>query len=275
MRKVLPPHAKISDDCKEIIQAYTSEFISFITSEANERSRCDCRKTVSAEDVLYSLNHLGFHNYVNPLTLYLYKYQQREAARTVVRGDPFVRRTTDFSTIVQQSTAAPLPPPSPPQHVPPPYMPNMITTASSHENYHQHGLYGQVPTSSFHYYDSGASSSDTTQGQGESSSNSSLAPFHPFSRGFDPSRIERNRFAVRSGLEMVYFNMRSHGGFSHWDIEMATKAYMLQTGLGKVKLELIIGLLLVFMVKVSRVCILLALKGGRSPRIVRWMSMNA
>ncbi|CAI9093412.1 OLC1v1028910C1 [Oldenlandia corymbosa var. corymbosa] len=187
MQKILPSHAKISNDSKEFIQACTSEFIRFITAEAKERSRRDCRKTISAEDVLYSLHHQGFHNYVDPLTLYLNKYRQSETARTVMRGNPSVRRTTDFSTIVQQSTAAPPLPPPLPQHVPPPYMPNMIPAASSYENYLQHGLYGQVPTSSYHYHDSGASSSDTTHGQEKSSMNSSLAPFHSFSRGSDPS----------------------------------------------------------------------------------------
>ncbi|EYU44066.1 hypothetical protein MIMGU_mgv1a026515mg, partial [Erythranthe guttata] len=38
LRKVFPPHAKISDDAKEIIQECVSEFISFVTSEANEKA---------------------------------------------------------------------------------------------------------------------------------------------------------------------------------------------------------------------------------------------
>ncbi|THU57485.1 hypothetical protein C4D60_Mb03t04030 [Musa balbisiana] len=37
MRRVLPAHAKIADDAKEMIQECVSEYISFITSEANER----------------------------------------------------------------------------------------------------------------------------------------------------------------------------------------------------------------------------------------------
>ncbi|CAI9088218.1 OLC1v1022493C1 [Oldenlandia corymbosa var. corymbosa] len=36
--------------------------------------------------------------------------------------------------------------------------------------------------------------------------------------------IKGNRFASGSGLRMTYFNMRSHGGFSQWDTEMAAKA---------------------------------------------------
>ena len=31
MRKILPPHAKISDDAKETIQECVSEYISFVT----------------------------------------------------------------------------------------------------------------------------------------------------------------------------------------------------------------------------------------------------
>ncbi|CAI9088216.1 OLC1v1022491C1 [Oldenlandia corymbosa var. corymbosa] len=196
MRKILPPHAKISDECKELVQACTSEFISFITSEANERSQRDCRKTIKAEDVLFSLRHLGFDSYVDPLTSYLNKYRQSEAARTAVRGNPSVRRTTDFSTVAR-SGPEPLPPPPPPpqQLPPPPFMPSMIPTAPGYKNYynpivqgHQHGLYGQVPTSAYHYYDSGASSSSTRGGpEEESSSNSSLARYHPFSRDFGSS----------------------------------------------------------------------------------------
>uniref|UniRef100_A0A803NYL4 Transcription factor CBF/NF-Y/archaeal histone domain-containing protein n=1 Tax=Cannabis sativa TaxID=3483 RepID=A0A803NYL4_CANSA len=55
MRKILPPHAKISDDAKETIQECVSEYISFITGEANERCQREQRKTITAEDVLWAM----------------------------------------------------------------------------------------------------------------------------------------------------------------------------------------------------------------------------
>ena len=47
MRRILPSHAKISDDAKETIQECVSQYISFITGEANERYQREQRKTVT------------------------------------------------------------------------------------------------------------------------------------------------------------------------------------------------------------------------------------
>ncbi|XP_071725135.1 nuclear transcription factor Y subunit B-6-like [Rutidosis leptorrhynchoides] len=81
MRKILPPHAKISDDAKETIQECVSEYISFITGEANDRCQREQRKTITAEDVLYAMSKLGFDDYVEPLTLYLHRYRELEGDR--------------------------------------------------------------------------------------------------------------------------------------------------------------------------------------------------
>ncbi|XP_028768558.1 nuclear transcription factor Y subunit B-9-like [Neltuma alba] len=67
MRRVLPSHAKISDEAKETVQECVSEYISFITSEANQRCRQEQRKTVTADDVLWAMEKLGFDDYVGPL----------------------------------------------------------------------------------------------------------------------------------------------------------------------------------------------------------------
>ncbi|KAL4185708.1 hypothetical protein AMTRI_Chr10g232050 [Amborella trichopoda] len=89
MRKVLPTHAKISDDAKETIQECVSEYISFITSEANDRCQREQRKTITAEDVLWAMNKLGFDDYVEPLNLYLQKYREVEGDhRGSIRGEP-------------------------------------------------------------------------------------------------------------------------------------------------------------------------------------------
>ncbi|CAN6253457.1 unnamed protein product [Urochloa humidicola] len=78
MRRVLPPHAKISDDAKETIQECVSEYISFITGEANERCQREQRKTITAEDVLWAMSRLGFDDYVEPLSVYLQRYREFE-----------------------------------------------------------------------------------------------------------------------------------------------------------------------------------------------------
>ncbi|CAL1386035.1 unnamed protein product [Linum trigynum] len=81
MRKILPQHAKISDDAKETIQECVSEYISFVTSEANERCQREQRKTITAEDVLFAMSKLGFDDYIEPLTVYLHRYRELEGDR--------------------------------------------------------------------------------------------------------------------------------------------------------------------------------------------------
>ncbi|KAL0693252.1 hypothetical protein Bca4012_060432 [Brassica carinata] len=83
MRRILPAHAKISDDSKETIQECVSEYISFVTGEANERCQREQRKTITAEDVLWAMSKLGFDDYIEPLTLYLHRYREMEGDRGV------------------------------------------------------------------------------------------------------------------------------------------------------------------------------------------------
>nr|AEG76900.1 putative transcription factor H2A superfamily protein [Linum usitatissimum] len=97
MRRILPPHAKISDDAKETIQECVSEYISFVTGEANERCQREQRKTVTADDVLWAMGKLGFDNYVEPLSLYLARYRETEGDRASYR---------DPSLLVKRSAAA-------------------------------------------------------------------------------------------------------------------------------------------------------------------------
>ncbi|XP_071716292.1 nuclear transcription factor Y subunit B-1-like [Rutidosis leptorrhynchoides] len=88
MRKVLPPHAKISDDSKETIQECVSEYISFVTGEANDRCQREQRKTITAEDILWAMNKLGFDDYIEPLTIYLHRYREIDGGeRGPIRGD--------------------------------------------------------------------------------------------------------------------------------------------------------------------------------------------
>lgn len=89
MRRVLPAHAKISDDAKETIQECVSEYISFITGEANDRCQREQRKTITAEDVLWAMSKLGFDDYIEPLSVYLSRYREFEGdQRGSIRGEP-------------------------------------------------------------------------------------------------------------------------------------------------------------------------------------------
>lgn len=108
MRKILPPHAKISDDAKETIQECVSEYISFITSEANDRCQREQRKTITAEDVLWAMSKLGFDDYIEPLTVYLHRYREFDGGeRGSLRGEPLVKRMVDHGSMGFPGFASP------------------------------------------------------------------------------------------------------------------------------------------------------------------------
>ncbi|KAL3519263.1 hypothetical protein ACH5RR_017412 [Cinchona calisaya] len=112
MRKILPPHAKISDDAKETVQECVSEFISFITGEANERCQREQRKTITAEDVLWAMSKLGFDDYIEPLTLYLNRCRELDGGeRGLLRGDPLGKRAIDSAAAASFGIS-----PYPPSH---------------------------------------------------------------------------------------------------------------------------------------------------------------
>ncbi|XVE96683.1 hypothetical protein REPUB_Repub02eG0243600 [Reevesia pubescens] len=100
MRRILPAHAKISDDAKETIQECVSEYISFITGEANERCQREQRKTITAEDVLWAMGKLGFDDYVEPLSVFLSRYRESENERTSLRGEPISKRGIDYGPMM-------------------------------------------------------------------------------------------------------------------------------------------------------------------------------
>ncbi|KAL3503630.1 hypothetical protein ACH5RR_038079 [Cinchona calisaya] len=129
MKRGLPSNAKVSEDAKSILHECVSEYICFIASEANERCHCELRKTITAEDILYTHAKLGFEDYVSPFTLYMNKYRQHEASYTVVYGGPPVRRTKYFTdhavgAVINAPPSFPPPlplllPPPPPPPLPP------------------------------------------------------------------------------------------------------------------------------------------------------------
>ncbi|CAI8605252.1 unnamed protein product [Vicia faba] len=150
MRRILPSHAKISDDAKETIQECVSEYISFITAEANERCQREQRKTVTAEDLLWAMGKLGFDDYVHPLTFYLHRYRESE-------GEPAsVRRTSSLA----------MPPPHPMQQQLPSLTLMPVLNNNSNNNSYAYG-YGFD-------YDQGFGGGD-----GNPSSSASAAAFVP------------------------------------------------------------------------------------------------
>ncbi|KAK3041985.1 hypothetical protein RJ639_002293 [Escallonia herrerae] len=81
MKQILPPSAKISKEAKERIQECVSEFICFVTGEASDKCHKENRKTVNGDDLCWALSSLGFDNYAEATTKYLYKYRVFERER--------------------------------------------------------------------------------------------------------------------------------------------------------------------------------------------------
>lgn len=50
MKRVLPPHAKMSKEAKAAVQECVSEFIGFITSIASDKLLEEKRKTITGDD---------------------------------------------------------------------------------------------------------------------------------------------------------------------------------------------------------------------------------
>ncbi|CAK8565752.1 unnamed protein product [Lathyrus sativus] len=75
MRKGLPPHIKISDGAKELAEQSASKFISMVTKKATERCIKESRKILGAEDLLWAMMSLGYHNYAKGLSFYLQRYR--------------------------------------------------------------------------------------------------------------------------------------------------------------------------------------------------------
>ncbi|XP_061355465.1 nuclear transcription factor Y subunit B-4-like [Gastrolobium bilobum] len=108
MRRILPPHAKVSEEAKLAIQGCVSEFISFITGEANERCQLEHRKIVTAEDVLWAMERLGFEEYLEPLRFYLLRYRHNEVECLGHHGGHVPMRR------INANYRMPPPPPPPP-----------------------------------------------------------------------------------------------------------------------------------------------------------------
>ncbi|XP_006356441.2 nuclear transcription factor Y subunit B-4-like [Solanum tuberosum] len=76
MHRTFPPHIKISDDAKWTMHDCISEFICFVTYEANARCQREQRNTITDEDVHWVTSKFGFDDYIEPLPLYLPRYHE-------------------------------------------------------------------------------------------------------------------------------------------------------------------------------------------------------
>lgn len=74
MKQMLPPSAKVSKEAKQTMQECVTEFISFVTSEASEKSRKENRKTIYG-DICWALGDVGLDNYAQAIVRYLHKYR--------------------------------------------------------------------------------------------------------------------------------------------------------------------------------------------------------
>ncbi|XLS63672.1 hypothetical protein HN51_023646, partial [Arachis hypogaea] len=71
MRQIVPKHAKICDDTKEIVSSCVCEFIGIVTYEANGHCDTEQRRALAAEDMIWAMSSLGFDNYAELLKAHL------------------------------------------------------------------------------------------------------------------------------------------------------------------------------------------------------------
>ncbi|KAG8379522.1 hypothetical protein BUALT_Bualt07G0097800 [Buddleja alternifolia] len=109
MRRVLPAHAKITDDAKETMKECVSEFIRFITSESNQRCHGECRKTISSEDIISAMGALGFDDYMEPLNLFLSKYRSQDPNHIMLHPLTSARRNARLVREPEAHVAQPPP----------------------------------------------------------------------------------------------------------------------------------------------------------------------
>ncbi|XP_019155265.1 PREDICTED: nuclear transcription factor Y subunit B-4-like [Ipomoea nil] len=89
MRRAIHGNMRIADDAKETVQKCVTEFIHYVTAKANERSRLEKRKTVTADDLLWAMRALGLGNYAEVLTDFIIGYrEQQEYGRAATHHVP-------------------------------------------------------------------------------------------------------------------------------------------------------------------------------------------
>lgn len=76
MKAALPQNAKVSNEAKKLMQECVTEFISFVTSEANDKCIGERRTTIAGQDITDAMFRLGFENYAIALAIYLARYRK-------------------------------------------------------------------------------------------------------------------------------------------------------------------------------------------------------
>jgi len=75
MQSVLPPDTIITDDANELMQLCVSKFMDKVTSEAFQQANVEHQMIVSADDLLWTMNRLGFEEFVRSLGKDLKNYR--------------------------------------------------------------------------------------------------------------------------------------------------------------------------------------------------------
>lgn len=70
MRKALPDSAKISKEAIELMQLCATEFVAFISAEAQDTVEKENRRTMEGEDLIKACQELGFEHYDQLLAIY-------------------------------------------------------------------------------------------------------------------------------------------------------------------------------------------------------------
>ncbi|KAH9387031.1 nuclear transcription Y subunit beta [Nematocida major] len=76
MKKAIPQNAKISKDAKEMMQRASSEFIAFVTCKAQDLCKIEKRKTLTGEDLVLAVEHLGMPLHADAGRRVLYKLRE-------------------------------------------------------------------------------------------------------------------------------------------------------------------------------------------------------
>ncbi|KAK1382728.1 hypothetical protein POM88_020463 [Heracleum sosnowskyi] len=106
MRRIVPDHGEISADAVISVQECVSEFITFMTTQANTRCMEEMRTTITGEDLLIAMNRHGFYSYIGPLFVHLNSFREYGGyEHPSLRGElPEIRRS--FQTGVMGIGAA-------------------------------------------------------------------------------------------------------------------------------------------------------------------------
>ncbi|XP_049346835.1 nuclear transcription factor Y subunit B-8-like [Solanum verrucosum] len=106
-----PPHAKISDDAKRTMYECISEFICFVTYEANAHCQSEQRNTITDEDVHWVINKFGFDDYIEPFPLYFPRHGEDDGGeRGSLIGESLLKRPMVDTTSSCNITPYHLPP---------------------------------------------------------------------------------------------------------------------------------------------------------------------